>query len=102
MSLKFNPITGNFDLVNPAVAAVTSKSNTFVLTSTDITNKYVVLDTAPTQPLNTRLVVDGGPEQFYGDSFVVTLDNSGKRVSWSGLFLDGVLEASDKIMVIYI
>lgn len=102
MALKFNPITGNFDLVGESTPTAPYRTNSFTLTSQDIDNKYIVLTNTPSKPLSTRLIVEGGPEQFYGDSFIVTPDNDGKRVSWDGLFLDGVLESDDKIIVIYI
>lgn len=101
MSIKFNPITGAFDLVSAATPAPSQKIEVFTLTAPDIANKYVTLNLAPTTPSKTRLIVDGGPEQFYGDSFIVTSDSEGRRLSWSGLFLDGILAANDKIMVIY-
>ena len=70
----------------------------FTLSGTDITNKYVTLASTPGTPLLTRLVVITGPEQDYGTDFTVIAD----QLSWSGLFLDGVLVAGDKLIITYI
>lgn len=71
------------------------------LNATNISNKYVVLTEAPTDKNKTRLVVIGGIHQEYAADFVVTADDGGKRLSWSGLGLDGVLEDGDKLLVVY-
>lgn len=86
---------------SPTAPANAYKVDAFTLTLTDISNKYVVLTDSPTIIADTRLIVEGGPEQFYNESFVITADNGGKRLSWDGLFLDGVLEDEDKLVVIY-
>jgi hypothetical protein len=70
---------------------------TITLNSTDITNKYVTLATAPITASKTRLTVLGGPEQAYTTDFTVSTN----QLSWSGLFLDGVLEAGDKLIITY-
>ncbi len=72
--------------------------NTFTLSPTDISNGFVTLGSAPTAPTLTVLAVIGGPVQSYGDDFTV----SGSTLSWSGLFLDGVLTSSDKLIIQYI
>lgn len=69
--------------------------NTFTLSSTDITNKFVTLSGAPDTPADTILTVIGGPMQSYGADFTV----SGSQLGWSGLFLDGVLSSGDKLVV---
>lgn len=69
----------------------------FTLNSTDITNKYVTLAQAPTTASKTRLMVVNGVEQAYGTDFTVSTN----QLSWSGLFLDGVLESGDKLIVTY-
>ena len=73
------------------------KVDEFTLSGTDITNKYVTLSAAPTTPADTLLTVIGGPMQEYGVDFTV----SGSQVDWSGLFLDGVLVAGDKLIIQY-
>jgi hypothetical protein len=73
----------------------------FTLTSTDISNKYVLISFAPTDPLMVSLTVVGGSGQDYSIDFISTLDNEGRRVSWSGLGLDGILAAGDTISIEY-
>lgn len=67
----------------------------FTLNGTDISNKFVTLATAPVTANLTQLTVIGGPLQDYGTDFTV----SGTQLSWSGLFLDGVLVSGDKLVV---
>lgn len=69
--------------------------NVFTLTPTDITNGYVTLSQAPTAPTDTALTVIDGPMQDYGTDFTV----SGSNLSWSGMFLDGVLVSGDQLIV---
>jgi hypothetical protein len=68
---------------------------TFTLSSTDITNGYVTLAGAPSIPAETLLTVVGGPMQDYGVDFVV----SGSQLTWSAYALQGVLAASDILIV---
>jgi hypothetical protein len=67
----------------------------FTLNSTDISNKYVTLSSAPLDPSLTIMGVLGGVEQEYGVDFTVT----GSQLSWNGTFLDGVLVSGDKLTV---
>lgn len=69
--------------------------NTFTLSPTDISNKFVTLSSAPDVAASTILAVIGGPMQDYSIDFTV----SGSQLSWSGLFLDGVLISGDKLVV---
>lgn len=69
----------------------------FTLSGTDITNKYITLAASPITASKTRLVVIDGPEQAYTTDFTVSTN----QLSWSGLFLDGVLETGDKLIVTY-
>jgi len=71
------------------------------LSAPDIANKYHVLDLAPFTKENTKLTVVFGPEQLYGTDFVVTSDDTDKRLSWDSLGLDGVLQDGEKIIVCY-
>lgn len=70
---------------------------TITLNGTDITNKYVTLAATPITASKTRLTVIGGPEQAYTADFTVSTN----QLSWSGLSLDGVLEAGDKLVITY-
>lgn len=85
------------NLDNITVAARES----FTLTATDITNKYVVLTNAPKVAAATQMSPAGAPLQVYGTDFEVTADDGGKRLSWSVLGLDGILEAGEVIQVWY-
>lgn len=67
------------------------------LSGTDITNKYVTLSASPLTAAKTRLTVIGGPEQAYASDFTVSTN----QLSWSGLFLEGVLVTGDKLVVTY-
>lgn len=69
--------------------------NEFVLSPTDITNKYVTLAYSPVNPTLTVLNIIGGIVQEYTTDFTVT----GSTLSWSGLFLDGVLVSGDTLIV---
>lgn len=101
MSYKFNPFTSNFDLVNdPVSSGDPFNTQYFTLSGTDITNKYVLLSTAPVTK-NKTVMLPEGPAQTYGVDFEVTNDNGGTRLSWNGLALDGVLEAGDLLLILY-
>jgi hypothetical protein len=69
--------------------------NTFTLTPTDISNKYVTLTSVPTDVDKTALNVIGGDMQEYAVDFTVT----GNQLSWSSLGLDGVLVSGDVLLV---
>lgn len=69
--------------------------NEFTLSSGNISSKSVTLTTAPTNPSLTLLNVIGGPIQQYGTDFTV----SGNVLSWSSLFLDGILISGDNLIV---
>lgn len=69
--------------------------NKFTLDSTDISNKFITLSEAPATPGNTILTIIGGIVQDYGVDYTV----SGTTLSWNGLFLDGILEIGDKLIV---
>jgi len=75
----------------------------FTLDASAITAGYVDLSTAPDAVSRVTMTVKGGPGQHNGDDFQVIDNGSGAilRLSWSGLGLDGVLEAGDKITVTY-
>lgn len=59
--------------------------------------KAITLSHTPQAPTEVHLDVIGGTAQFYGDDFTV----SGATLSWSGLDLDGVLAAGDKLRISY-
>lgn len=69
--------------------------NNFTLTPTDISNKFITLTTAPTDPAKTVVLVIGGDAQEYAVDFTL----SGTQLSWSSLGLDGVLVSGDRVVV---
>jgi hypothetical protein len=71
----------------------------FSLTSTDITNKKVTLTYIPIDGNYVTLDVIGGGPQDNGTDFSVNA--ALKEVGWSGLGLDGILEAGDVLRVTY-
>lgn len=81
-----------------AIAALNDRRvQTFDLTSTDITNKYVTLAATPASAGRVVVEVKGAPGQYYGADFTV----SGNQVSWNGLGLDGILDAEDYLTISY-
>jgi hypothetical protein len=75
-------------------------TETFTLSAGDITAKYVTLTNEPTTAASTVLILQNGGGQFYGVDFAMDGTNH-KRVTWSGLALDGVLAAADNITIQY-
>jgi hypothetical protein len=71
----------------------------FTLSSTDITNKKITLTYTPVNQNYVTLDVIGGGVQDNGIDYIV--NTATKEVSWSGLGLDGILEAGDVIRVTY-
>jgi hypothetical protein len=69
--------------------------NEFTLDATDISNKFVTLTATPANPSLAVLEVIGGPTQRYGSDFSI----SGSQLTWNSLFLDGVLEVGDQLIV---
>lgn len=78
-------------------ASTSQVVDTFTLSGTDITNKFVTLSETPSLPGHTILLIDGSPSTFYGTDFTV----SGTQLSWSGLSLDGILSSGDNLTVTY-
>lgn len=74
-------------------------TDNYVLTPTDLTNKYVQLTEPPLIAANTRLQVQGGGPLFYGQDFHML---SSARLSWAGLGLDGVLVVGDRLAANYL
>ncbi len=70
----------------------------FVLTSTDITNKYVTLSQTPNSLQDILLFPEGGILQTPGLDFTLL---SGNVLSWDGFGLDNFLEVGERITVSY-
>jgi hypothetical protein len=95
MKYVFNVFTGNFDLVNDAVVADAFVPRPLItLVSGDIMAGSLDIVVTPTQPTLTRLSI-GGVRHTYGVDFTV----SGSTLTWSGLGLDGILEAGDILQI---
>jgi len=70
---------------------------TRVLTTQEITDKKLTLNTTPLTPSNILLTPEGGIPQRYGIDFTV----SGNELSWNGLGLDGFLASGEYITIVY-
>jgi hypothetical protein len=100
MAWRFNPFTGNLDEVGAGSGPSPSSTvhiERFTLDSTDLTNKYVALSTAPSTAAETVLLVRDAGNMFYGPDFTV----STTHLTWIGLALDGILSVGDQLTVVY-
>jgi hypothetical protein len=68
-----------------------------VITAGEETAKQLTLISTPASAPATIMEIAGAPSQFYGDDYNV----SGAVLSWSGLGLDGILAAGDKLTISY-
>lgn len=98
--ISYDNITGiistNLDYIE------TKKVEVITLTSTNITNKYVDLTETPATATAVEVNPVGGPAQEYTTDFTVITNGSVvKRLNWSSLGMDGILEAGDKLIVSY-
>lgn len=73
---------------------------TFSLSASDISNKYVVLASVPANASRVAIKVRNAVGQYYGLDFQMDGANA-DRLTWSGLGLDGVLIEGDQITVTY-
>jgi hypothetical protein len=69
------------------------------LSIADITNKYTVVTNIPAAANKTKLEVIEGQPADLGVDYVV--NTALKQVGWSGLALDGILVAGDKLRITY-
>lgn len=75
---------------------------TFTLSPSDVSNKYVDLSTPPSTPTATRLSISGAPGMAYSTDFeVITNGVDVRRLSWNGKTIDGILESGDVVTVEY-
>jgi hypothetical protein len=72
----------------------------FILDATNITNKYVTLNSIPETANDTIIIIKGAPNQDYGTDFQMD-GTTTDRLSWDGLGLDGILRVNDKLTVTY-
>lgn len=83
--------------ITSVLSSVPFTTERFTLSALNISNKSVTLAHTPATP-NTILVNPiGGIPQNYAVDFTV----SGATLSWNGLFLDGVLEENDVLLISY-
>lgn len=75
------------------------KVDRFTLAAGDITAKEVTLNYQPTQNAYCELFVEGGGIQSYGVDYTVNV--STRKVNWSGLGLEPLLEAGDVLVISY-
>jgi len=96
----------NTDAIS-GISSEEAKSAAFVLSGTDITNKYVDLPSIPKTPAAVRMVVMEGLEQDYSVDFTIISDGSDvKRLTWDDTAIGGPtagmvadLTAGDKLRV---
>lgn len=103
MPFKFNPTTGKLDLVGSGGSGpANSIASKYIvenrtLTTLEATNMQLTLDNTPPQNLKVSLDIVSGVTQEYGTDYIV----NGNILSWSGLALETVLSAGDKLRIIY-
>ena len=89
--------TGYSAQQNTVAPGATPRVENRVVTTAEIAAKQLVLHYAPFEPTATSLdLITEGP-QFYGADFII----AGNVLSWSGLALDGVISANDKLRILY-
>jgi hypothetical protein len=103
--VNFTPAQPNLqsyiEAIDAALAGVapsgTAKVDTFTLSGTDITNKFVTLSFAPLVAGKSILLVRDAPNMFFGSDFTIT----GNQLSWNTLALDGILSIGDNLTAVY-
>jgi hypothetical protein len=98
------------DSVNVPTYELLSVTDTFTLSSEDITNKYVILSEAPVNSSSVSLYVDGfSIPQRYGYDYILKPNTNGKidLVSWAevdviGTGMETVLDEGIEIQVVYL
>jgi hypothetical protein len=74
------------------------KTESFAVDAAILANKYVDLAEDPVDTAAVEVDVDSGPAFLNGVGYEVIAP---RRVSWSGLELDGLLEIGDRFSVTY-
>ncbi len=100
-SVTGSNVTSALDTLDTRTYDTQFYTETITLDATDISNKYIILSSAPVTKETTQLSVIGGTTQFYSIDYTVTNDDSGKRLTWTGLNLDGILSIGDQLVVIH-
>lgn len=73
---------------------------TYTLTATDISNKYITLTAIPLEADDVVLSVRNAGAQQVNSDFAMDLTNT-DRLSWNGKGLQGFLEEGDELTVVY-
>lgn len=74
----------------------------FLISPTDVTNKGVVVANIPINPANVILSYIGFGEQLYSVDFTVNSNLvANQTIDWTGLGLDGVIQAGDNLTITY-
>jgi hypothetical protein len=81
----------------PVVSGLGYNIDKFILTPTDISNKYVTLAASPSIAAETTVDIPEGCQQKYGTDFTV----SGSTLSWNGLGMEALLASGDELIVQY-
>lgn len=89
--------TSTKDAIDKLAANGRYKSEQRTLTSGEITAKQLTLAHTPKNPSEVVALLIGGSPLDHGADYTV----SGATVNWSGLGLDGLIAAGDKIIFIY-
>lgn len=76
---------------------VSAKVDNVTLSADNISGKAVTLSATPSNPAAVSLDIVGGTAQIYGSDFTI----SGNVLTWSGLTLDGTLQAGDVLRILY-
>ena len=90
---------GTGEIIIPVATEI--QSQTFILTNTDITNKYILINVAPVNRNTTDIEVMGMGPMYQGPDFENTADDGGKRISWAGKILESLLLSGDTVIVYY-
>lgn len=95
-----DPETGEITFPPSGGGGTSQLRETKTLNAGDIANKYFLVTTDITSDATTVLKVKTLADQYYGDDFVVDGVNK-KKIKWSGLGLDGLIEAGDQVEILY-
>lgn len=97
--LGYTPLNnlGKIDGIYLPATSTSLVQEYYTLTSTDISNKYIVLDNTPSSPLEVDLIIYGGISQKSGVDFTI----SGNILDWNSLALELLLETGSIIKTVY-
>ncbi len=79
---------------------IVSKTERFVLTSSDISNKYILLEEEPVDHNDVFVYISGGTNQILGLDYIFDGYEKQKLI-WEGYRLENDLEVWDELVIIY-